>query len=84
MCSGGDTPSRPDVAQRADVPLMRLALALHRRRRVSRGANHRMSNQERGLPSETDWRELIVSLLVAAAIGMFTVYGLVYFMGAMM
>jgi hypothetical protein len=43
-----------------------------------------MSNQERELPSGTDWRELVASLLLAAAIGMFTVYGLVCFMRAMM
>jgi hypothetical protein len=52
--------------------------------RLTVAQDHRMSNQERELPSGTDWRELIVSLLVAAAIGVFTVYGLVYFMRAMM
>ena len=46
--------------------------------------DRRMSNHERELRSGTDWRELIASLLLAAAIGMFTVYGLVYFMRAMM
>ena len=52
--------------------------------RLTVAQDHRMSNQERELPSGTDWRELIVSLLVAAAIGVFTVYGLVYFIRAMM
>ena len=67
--------------------LPRLALALHwAGPRLTSGVahNHRMSNHERDLRPGIDWRELIASLLVAAAIGMFTVYGLVYFMRAMM
>ena len=48
------------------------------------GQSRPMCNQERELGSGPDWRELFVSLLVAAAVGMFTVYGLVHFIGAMM
>ena len=43
-----------------------------------------LSNHDSTLHSGTDWRELIVSLLLAAVVGVFTVYGLAHFVSAMM
>jgi hypothetical protein len=79
------TPHGPSVGRaNAFIPRVTGTCVAPTPPRLTVAQKHHMSNQERELPSGTDWRELIASLLLAAAMGMFTVYGLVYFMRAMM